>query len=186
MSNVLLVSTAKVKQLTTIQQNVEDSLIIPYIKKSQDTHIQETLGTDLYEKILSDVNDGFISGVYKDLLDKYIVPCLVEWAFYEVLPYINFKMTNKSIVQGNSEFSSEVDLEELKYLRSVSRDMADFYTARLVGFLKEYQHLFPEYLTNTGFDKIKPLKRQNFFGGIYTGEGRRGDDSLGADYIDLN
>jgi len=186
MENVLLVGPDKVKRFTALQQNIEDNLIIPYIKKSQDTHIQEMLGTDLYNKIISDVDNGTITGDYKNLLDKFIQPCLIEWTFYEVVPYINFKLTNKSIVQGNSEFSTEIDLEELKYLRSVSRDMADFYSARLTGHLKEKQSLYPEYLSNSGLDKIKPLKRQNFFGGIYTGEGKRGDDSLGADYIDLN
>ena len=186
MANVLLVGVEKIKRFTAIQQNVEDNLIIPYIKKSQDTHIQEMLGTDLFNKIVDEVSAGTITGVYKDLLDKYIQPCLIEWTFYEVVPYINFKLTNKSIVQGNSEFATEVDLEDLKYIRSVSRDMADFYSSRLQGHLKENQQLYPEYLTNSGLDKIKPLKRQNFFGGIYTGEGKRGDDSIGADYIDLN
>lgn len=186
MANVLLVDTNKVKRFTPIQQNVEDNLIIPYIKKSQDTHIQELLGTDLFNKIITDVDNNTISGQYKTLLDDYIIPCLIEWTFYEVLPFINYKMSNKSIVQGNSEFSSEVELDDLRYIRSVARDMCDFYNARLTGHLKEHQTLYPEYLSNTGLDKIKPIKRQNFFGGIYTGEGRRGDDTLGEGHIMLN
>ena len=186
MQTVLLVGTDKVKQLTPIQQNVEDNLIIPYIKKSQETHIQQMLGTDLFKKIVEDVRTGTITGVYKELLDDYIQPALVEWTYYEVLPYINFKMTNKSIVQGNSEFSSEVELDDLKYLRSIARDMAEFYNERLTGQLRQNQHLYPEYLTNSGFDKLKPKKRANFFGGIYTGEGKTKYDSLGEDYILLN
>jgi len=186
MSNILLVGTDRIKRFTPIQQNVEDNIIIPYIKKSQDTHIQDMLGTDLYNKILTEVENSTISGDYKELLDKYIIPCLTEWTFYEVLPFINFKMTNKSIVQGNSEFSSEVDLGDLKYLRSVARDMADFYSERLKGYLKQYPNKFPEYLTNSGYDKLKPTKRANFFGGIYTGEGRAKDDTLGEGHIILN
>lgn len=186
MKNVLLVGTDKVKRLTPIQQNVEDNLIIPYIKKAQETHIQQTLGTDLFNKVVADVETNTITGVYKDLLDNYIQPCLIEWTYYEVLPYINFKMTNKSIVQGNSEFSSEVELDDLKYLRSIARDMAEFYSERLIGQLREHQTDYPEYLTNSGLDKLKPKKRANFFGGIYTGEGRSKDDFLGEDYILLN
>lgn len=186
MQNILIVGTDTIKRFTPIQQNVEDNLIIPYIVKVQDTHIQDKLGTDLYNKIISDIDNGTLSGDYATLVQKYIIPCLVEWTFYEVLPFINYKITNKSVVQGNSEFATETDLSEIQYLRSVSRDMAEFYTTMLVGYLREKSDLFPEYSTNSGLDKLKPTKRQNFFGGIYTGEGRAKDDTLGEGYIPLN
>jgi len=174
MGTVLLVNTDKVKRATPIQNNVEDSILIPYITKSQDTHIQELLGTDLYNKIISEIAAATITGDYKVLLDTYIIPCLIEWSFYEVLPFINFKITNKSIVKGTSDYSAESDLEDLKYIRNASRDMAEFYSNRLTGYLKQYTSLFPEYLTNSGLDKLQPVKRQNFFGGIYTGQGDKG------------
>ena len=186
MQNILIVGTDTVKRFTPIQQNVEDNLIIPYIIKVQDTHIQDKLGTDLYDKIITDIDNNQLSGDYITLVTKYITPCLVEWTFYEVLPFINYKVTNKSVVQGNSEFASETDLNDIQYLRSVARDMAEFYTNMLVGYLREHSNLYPEYLTNSGLDKLKPTKRQNFFGGIYTGEGKAKDDTLGEGYIPLN
>tara|TARA_R110000851_G_scaffold94064_2_gene204744 strand:+ start:1323 stop:1883 length:561 start_codon:yes stop_codon:yes gene_type:complete len=174
MSNILFLDTARVKRDTPIQGNVEDSVVIPYIIMSQDTHIQQLTGTTLYKKLLADIAAESLTGNYKDLVDDYLIPCLVQWTFYEVLPFINFKITNKSIVKGTSEYSSEIDLGELKYIRNATRDMAEFYSNRLRGYLKEYSNLFPEYLTNNGLDKLQPKKRATFFGGVYTG---RANDS---------
>tara|TARA_R110000851_G_scaffold8_1_gene59 strand:- start:458 stop:1015 length:558 start_codon:yes stop_codon:yes gene_type:complete len=179
MSNTLLLDTARIKRDTPIQGNVEDSVVIPYITMAQDTHIQQILGTNLYRKIIADVKAGTLTGNYKDLLDDYIIPCLVQWSFFEVLPFITFKITNKSIVKGTSDYSAEIDLEELKYIRNATRDMADFYSNRLRGHLKQFTNLFTEYNTNSGLDELSPSSSSNFFGGLYTGRRRDSNYGLG-------
>lgn len=188
MAQVILLTTDKLKKNTPIAENVDDDLIKPYIYKSQVTHIQQYLGTDLYNKILSEVQAGTITGVYKTLLDDYIQPSLIEWSFYEVLPFISLKLTNKSIGRGNADYLVESDLEDLKYLRNTVREMARFQGERLIGYLKQNSNLFPEYNTNSGLDKIQPQYRQGLFGGVYTGGGRSNDCDfgLGEGYIDLN
>ena len=179
MSNVLLLDTAKVKRDTPIQGNVEDSIIIPYIVMSQNTHIQEIIGTRLYNRILLDVKNGTLVGNYKSLVDDYIVPCLVQWSFYEVLPFINFKITNKSIVKGTSDYTAEINLEELKYIRDATRDVAEFYSNRLMGYLKQFSNLFVEYNTNSGSSELTAKRTQNFFGGICTANSKDSNYGLG-------
>lgn len=187
MANVLLISTAKLKKMTPIQDNLDDDIIKPYIYKSQDTHIQMSLGTDLYNKIKGDVQTGSISGNYKTLLDEYIQPMLIEWSLYEALPYISMKLTNKSIVRGNSDYSVEGDLNDLKYLRNSVRDLAEFYSQRTTNYIREYSNLFPEYQRNSGLDKIVP-NSTSYFNGVYLGGGRSTDCGfgLGDKWIDLN
>lgn len=187
MAQVILLTTAKLKANTPIQDNVDDSLLKPYIYKSQVTHIQQILGTDLYNKILSEVQASTITGNYKTLLDDYIQPALIEYAFYEVLPFISLKMTNKSIGRGNAEYLAEADLADLKYLRQTVLDVAQFQGQRIIGYLKQYSSLFPEYTTNSGLDKIIP-NSNNYFNGVYLGNGRSGDCNwgLGDKWIDIN
>lgn len=183
MSRVLLISTATLKKHTPIQDNVDDSLLNPYIYKAQETHIQQILGTNLYDKIMNLVQTntiGTASNVnYKTVLDDYLVPCLIEYSFYEVMPFISLKITNKSIVRGNAEFATEGDLADLKYLRSSVRDLAEFYAQRLTNYLKQYSYNFPEYFTNSGIDKIVP-NSTSYFNGIYIGgTGRYSDCDWG-------
>lgn len=172
MSRVLFLSTYRLKKNTPIQQNVDDDLLNPYIYKAQETHIQQTLGTNLYEKIATLIQSNAISSPaninYKTVLDDYITPCLIEYSFYEVMPFISLKITNKSIVRGNAEFATEGDLSDLKYLRQSVRDLAEFYAQRLTNYLRQYSYNYPEYFTNSGLDKIVP-NSTSYFSGIYIG-----------------
>lgn len=174
MGLILLTTPQKVKTNSAIQDNVDDSLITPYIQKSQFTHIHQLLGTDLYEKILLDIEANSLSAPYKLLLDKYITPCLVEWTVYEVMPFISLKLTNKSITKGNSEYSEAGDLADLKYLRQTVRDLAAFYNQRVIDYLKANTALYPEYLQNATIGKLKPSHYPNLLGGLYIGNGGNG------------
>lgn len=180
MGRVLLTSTFRLKKNTPIQENVDDDLLNPYIFKAQETHIQQILGTNLYNKIMNDVISNSVAGFYLTLLNDYITPCLIEYAFYEVMPFISLKITNKTIGRGNAEYLAEGDLNDLKYLRGTVRDLAEFYGERIIGYLRQYSGQFPEYLTNSGLDKIVP-NSSNYFSGVYLGGGRSKDCSFGVD-----
>lgn len=187
MSRVLFIGTFRLKKQTPIQQNVDDDLLNNYIFRAQETHIHQYLGTDLYNSLKNKVVNNTLTGDYKTLMDDYITPCLIEWAFYEVMPFISLKITNKTIGRGNADYLAEGDLNDLKYLRQTVRDIADFYGNRLMGYLKERSNLFPEFQSNSGLDKLQPQYKNGFYGGIYTGGGRSNgcDWGLGEGYKDL-
>jgi len=183
MGRVLFLSTYRLKKNTPIQQNVDDDLLNPYIYKAQETHIQQILGTNLYDSISDMIINNTIGSPqnvnYKTLLDDYIGPCLIEYSFYEVMPFISLKITNKSIVRGNAEFANEGDLTDLKYLRQTVADIAQFYAQRLSNFIKQYNYNYPEYFTNSGLDKIVP-NSTSYFNGVYiAGTGRYSDCKWG-------
>lgn len=183
MSRILFISTARLKSETPIQDNVDDNLLNPYINNAQETHVQMMLGTNLYDKIKNLIVTNTIGSPgnanYKTLLDDYIVPCLIQWSFYEALPFISLKITNKSILRPNADNATEADLTDLKYLRSTVSDLAQFYSQRVSNYLKQYSYNFPEYFTNSGLDKIVP-NSTSYFNGIYIrGTGRYSDCSWG-------
>ena len=82
--NVLLISEQKLKDNTPITDNVDSSELRFAIQQSQAIQIQETLGTNLYEKILQLVDTGDINlagnANYKSLLDNYIQPTLIAYS----------------------------------------------------------------------------------------------------------
>ncbi len=160
---VLLISEDTIKKSTTINGNVDVELLLPYIKVAQDIHIQQVLGTDLYEKIQSDISGGSLAGVYKTLVDTYIQPVLVHYSLYECMPFLSYKIMNKSIVQKISETSSNASLDDVKYIRNVVLNTAEFYTKRLVDYLRHKNDLYPEYNSNTDND-MSPDKSAYFSG----------------------
>lgn len=59
---------------------------------------------------------------------------------------------NKDIVRKLSETSTGATLEDIKYLRNVVLNTAEFYTKRLVDYLRHNNSSYPEYSTNSGAD----------------------------------
>ena len=83
---------------------------------------------------------------------KYIADVLVHYAFYEVLPFLRYKVQNNNVVSKTAENSNPLSRAEAQDLRSEISNTAQFYTERLVDYLCNNNNLFPEYSTNTGSD----------------------------------
>jgi hypothetical protein len=164
---VKFISTVFLKENTTIEDNVDDTKLVPFIYTSQDTHIQQALGTTLYNRIKEGVVNNDLNIDEEDLLRDYIQPCLAQWSFYEVYPFLNFKTTNKAVSKESSEFSQPSELDEIKYMRNAIRDLAEFYLKRLTKYLCDYSTLFPEY-ENPDSKENLPSNSKSYFSGLYT------------------
>lgn len=161
---VLFVSEDTIKKSTTINGNVDVELLLPYIKVAQDIHIHQLLGTDLYDKIQADITGGTLTGNYQSFTDDYIQPVLIHYALFECLPFLSYKIMNKDIVRKISETSTPASLEDIKYMREIVKNTAEYYATRLVDYLCNNNHLFPEYNTNSNGD-LAPTK-DTYFSGI--------------------
>ena len=160
---VLFISEDTIKKSTTINGNVDVELLLPYIKVAQDIHIHQLLGTDLYDKIQADIAAGSLSGNYKTLTDTYIQPVLIHYSLFECMPFLSYKIMNKDIVRKISETSTPASLEDIKYMRNIIQNTAEYYATRLVDYLRNNNDLFTEYSTNSGAD-LSPTKDTYFSG----------------------
>ena len=161
---VLFISESKLKQSTTINGNVDADLLRPYMKVAQDLHIHPKLGTDLYNKIQADITGSSLSGDYQTLVENYIQDALVHWSLYEAIPFLGYKIMNANIVRKSSETSDGTSLEELNYLREVVRNTAEWYTERMIDWLRHNNNLVPEYNTATNEDLA--ASQRNFYSGM--------------------
>ena len=160
---VLFISEESIKSSTTINGNVDAELLLPYIKVAQDIHIHQLLGTDLYEKLQSDITGSSVAGAYATLLDNYIQPVLIHYSLYECLPFLSYKIMNKDIVRKISETSTAASLEDIVYIRDIVKNTAEFYASRLVDYIKNNSASYPEYNSNSGGD-LSPTKEAYFSG----------------------
>ena len=103
MAYVLFISENKLKDSTAINGNVDIEYILPYVKVAQKKYIETKLGTDLFEKLQTDITASTLTGNYQTLVDDYIQDALVHWAFYECLPFLRFKVMNNNIVSKTAE-----------------------------------------------------------------------------------
>ena len=149
---ILFISENKFKDSTAIGGNVDNEILKPYIVTAQKKYIETKLGTDLFTKLQSDITAGSLSGVYQTLVDDYVQDALVHWSFYESFPFLRYKVMNNNVVAKTAENSTPLSREEAQDLRSEIRNTAEYYTERLIDYLKHNTASYPEYNSNTGSD----------------------------------
>jgi hypothetical protein len=130
---------------TTLQQNVDSSLIVPNLQRAQEMFIEHRLGNALTNKIKSEIEASTLVDPYRTLVESYIAPALAFYALFLSIPDLHIKLTAKGALLKTSENSSSASLEELSWLRADKRDTADFYLNRMINYLKDNKSNFPEY-----------------------------------------
>jgi hypothetical protein len=163
--HTLYISATRLKKDTAIGGSVQDDLIMPYILLAQDMHILPILGTDLDAKLKADILASSVTGAYKTLLETYIQPALVQFAFVSLVPYLRLRFVNNAVVvMGATDQSSSASYEDLEPLMNTATDAAEFYRQRCIDYLRNNTSSFSEYTSNTGAD-LDPTTA-NYFGGI--------------------
>jgi hypothetical protein len=167
MSYVLLISEQKLKDSTAINLNVDVNILLPYVLQAQTLYIEPKLGTQLYEHIKGLIQAGTIgdagNAAYKTLLDDYISFVLVNYSFYHAIPYLRFKIENGNIYSKTSETGTALSTEESQSLREEISNTAQYYTERLIEYIRNNIGDFPEYSTNSGAD-VNPDKNAYYNG----------------------
>jgi len=151
MKNVLLISEEVLKTYTAINENVQSDELRFCILQAQNIFIQESLGTNLFNKMLDIVSDGTIynpaNSVYKDLLDVYIQPALISYSYYLGLDNFAFKWMSVGLVQNRSEQGAPTDFKMFQYMKNNSKNQAEFNDNLLRRHLIFKSSLYPEYMS---------------------------------------
>ena len=134
--HTLFISSTRLKKDTALGGSVDDNLIMPYILLAQDMNILPVLGTDLYEALKTKIQGSSLTGDYKTLMETYIQPALVQFAFAQLAPYLRLRFVNNAVVvMGATEQSSSATYDDIKPLMDTATDAAQFYRQRLIDYL---------------------------------------------------
>jgi hypothetical protein len=157
----LFISRDDIIKFTVLNGNIDTDKFIQFIKIAQDIHIQNYLGTRLFNRLNDDIVNDDLTQPYSDLLSTYIKPMLIHWAMVEFLPYAAYTVANKGVFKHNSENSTNVEKNEIDFLIAKERDVAQSYTNRFIDFMCFNQVDFPEYNANSNAD-VFPDKSADF------------------------
>tara|TARA_R110000868_G_scaffold270813_2_gene530290 strand:+ start:671 stop:1171 length:501 start_codon:yes stop_codon:yes gene_type:complete len=165
MAKALFISTNDLVKYTILNGNVDPDTYTQFIFQAQQVHIQNFLGTKLYNKINNDIVAGTLTDPYLTLLNDYIKLMVVWWSMVEFMPYSAIKISEKGVYKHNSENSTNVDKSEIDFLTEKARDTAQSYTNRFIDYMTFNQVSFPEYNANSNAD-VYPDKDANFTGWV--------------------
>lgn len=175
MQSTLLISESKLKKFTDINNALDVDLISSTIREAQIIHLTRLLGTKLYNKIISDVDAGTISGDYKTLLDDYIQDFLIYASYYESLESIYLRPRNNGLIKPTGgDNSVDVDMAMYDKKRQSVKNKMEYFAERLVSHLTNYSSTYPEY-NQTTKDDIPPDTSNQFKSPIVFKTGTRAD-----------
>jgi len=148
----LFISRTDLVKNTIIDGNVDTDKFIQFISIAQDIHIQNYLGTKLYERIENDIINDTLTGDYLKLVTDYIQPMLIHYAMVDYLPFAAYQVKNGGVFKHNSENAETVSKDEVDFLIQKERDFAEYYTRRFVDYICFDNTKFPEYTENQQSD----------------------------------
>ena len=187
---VLLISEVKLKNFTNINKNVDMDVLKAEIQVAQDIDLQTLLGTKFYNHLLSQVSStgNTFNPEETTLVNDYIQPFLIQTAYFNAIPQIMYRTMNRGIVQGTMESAESINIETMKYLRSIQKQRADFYMTRLLDYLLigRGQNQFPDYISQSTIDGMIPDRKQKYMNGIYLRHTTRKGYNDRVKYIDGN
>jgi hypothetical protein len=145
MTDTFLISEAKVRQFTDINDNLDTAFIKNSIRTAQDIYLQRIIGTVLYEKLLSDVDADTLTGEYKTLVDSYIQDFLLYAAYWESLEAIYIRPRNNGLLNATGgENSQSVGRDLFNVKRQSTQNKLQYYSERLTAYIIEKQNVLPE------------------------------------------
>jgi|TARA_R100000426_G_scaffold27266_1_gene22937 hypothetical protein len=169
MAQVLFIKVSTLKKHTILDGNVDVDKLLPYIKIAQEIHIQNFLGTKLYDKIIEFINAGTLTALanpnYLNLVNNYIQPALIHFAMMDYLPFAAYQVKNAGVFKHISENAESVTKNEVDYLVNKEREFAEYYIRRMIDHLNFNSNNFPEYNQNVN-DDVYPDKDSLFNGWV--------------------
>lgn len=162
-NQILLVSEEKLKAFTTINENVSPQLLIPYILNSQETYLVNLIGSSFLKELYLQVRTNTVTAANRFILDEYIGQVVLQYGLMMALPFLKYKILNKSILSPKSESADSIDLDELKYLVMQVKNTAEQYSMLLQKYLYWHSDQFPLWNNALAQDGVIPDK-----GNVYT------------------
>lgn len=155
--NILFISSDTIKERSGLHYNVDEKLIKPEIKTSQDMYILPALGSALYNRLQDGISCNNLTCDEKTLLDDYVADTLVNYVLSELPQGLSFQFYNKGLVRKSSDNTDIPSMQDLIDIANRYRARAEFYKQRLIKYLKQNQTLYPLYLNfGAGIDAIQP------------------------------
>jgi hypothetical protein len=165
MATALFITRTDLVRNTFLSGNVDTDKFIQFIKIAQEIHVQQYLGSKLYDKIANDIIADSLTGNYQSLVNDYIQPMLIHYAMTEYLPFSAFTASNGGVYKKTVENGETATRNDLAFLIEKERNLAEYYTRRFIDYMSFNQNLFPEYNQNVN-DDIYPSKDSTFNGWV--------------------
>lgn len=163
MTQTLLIQVNELKDYGLIHDNIDSKLLKYCVWITQEMNVQEALGTALYKEILRRQAANDWNADYLKLKDEYISKVIVAGVDLNYTIKGSNRMNNKGVGKLNDENQTANTDESNFTLKQELRKVLEFFTNKLIGYLKDNCELYPEYKDNNcDYEDTKQKKQGGF------------------------
>ena len=161
MAELLFLRPDEMTATTVLGGNVDIDRYVFCVANIQVTVIEPLLGTILYDKIVSDIENDTLSGLYLEMFEKFIKPITKNSALGEYITIASYMLTNGGLFKHAPENSEVVDQREAQYLAKKYTDFAQNYITRFEKWI--CKNTISEYKTSQ--DEVNANRNMNVTSG---------------------
>ncbi len=145
MAEILFISPQELSNTTILSGNVDVDKYTFCVANVQVTTIEPLLGSELYEKIITDLDAGTLTGLYLELFEKYIKPITKHYSVGQYIEIASYILDNGGLYKHTGENIEVVDKQEAQFLSNKYNAMAQMYVQRFEKWI--CKNTIPEYKT---------------------------------------
>lgn len=156
-ARAFFISETYLKDNSPLQGNIDIQELYPFAKIAEQTHIQEAIGTTLYDDLITKINlDNDLSGYPNEkTLCLKIRDAVLWYTCYEAIPFLSVKLRNVGVVKQGGENLEAASSSEVNKLSGICKEKGDFFLKRVQDYLCEFHNLFSAYDTGLN-DELNP------------------------------
>jgi len=145
MAEILFISPQELSNTTILSGNVDIDKYTFCIANVQVTTIEPLLGSELYDKIIADLEADTLAGLYLELFEKYIKPITKHYSVGQYIEIASYILDNGGLYKHTGENIEVVDKQEAQFLSNKYNAMAQMYVQRFEKWI--CKNTIPEYKT---------------------------------------
>lgn len=148
MAETLFITPDEITGTTILGGNVDPDKYITNIAMVQVAVIEPLLGTELYNKLMTDFKAGSLTGNYETLMTDFVKPITKHEALAEYIEVSNFLVENGGTfghIADNRETKSKDDLQ---FLAGKYHNTAQMYVRRFEKWICQEGNTVVEYKTS--------------------------------------
>ena len=157
MAELLFVTPQEMTNSTILSGNTDTDKYLFCILNTQLTTIEPLLGSELYDKVISDIEAETLTGLYLELYTDFIKPITKNEALAQYIEIASYMVDNAGIYKRSGENVEVVDKDEVQYLSGKYKSLAQMYVTRFEKWI--CKNPLVEYKTIQ--DEVNALKNIN-------------------------
>jgi len=145
MADTLFITPAEITATTILGGNVDPDRYVINIAFAQLSVIEPLLGTELYDKIVTDFEGSNLTGLYLTMFNEYIKPITKHESLAEYIEVSNFLVENGGTFKHTADNRETTDKDDTQFLAGKYHALAQMYIKRFDKWICKNMGSIPEY-----------------------------------------